>query len=38
LSDDKLIETRGNSRQERLLSDQECRAKLRERFGVILPE
>ena len=38
LSAEKLIETRGNSRQERLLSDQECRAKLRERFGVILPE
>lgn len=39
LSDEKLIETRGGSRQERLLSgDQEWRAKLRELFGVVLPE
>ncbi len=39
LSDEKLIETRGSSRQERLLSgDQEWRAKLRELFGVVLPE
>jgi N-hydroxyarylamine O-acetyltransferase len=39
LSDEKLIETRGSSRQEKLLSgDQECRVKLRERFGVVLPE
>ncbi len=39
LSDEKLIEARGNSRQERLLSgEQEWRAKLRELFGVTLPE
>ncbi len=39
LSDEKLIETRGGSRQERLLSgDQEWRANLRERFGMILPQ
>ena len=39
LSDEKLIETRGDSREERLLSgDQEWRAQLRERFGVILPD
>jgi len=39
LSDEKLIETRGSTRQEKLLSgDQEWRAKLRERFGVVLPE
>jgi N-hydroxyarylamine O-acetyltransferase len=39
LSDNKLIETHGGSRQETLLSgDQEWRAKLRERFGVVLPE
>ena len=39
LSDGKLIETRGSSRQERLLSgDQEWCAKLRERFGVVLPD
>lgn len=39
LSDEKLIETRGNLREERLLSgDQEWRVKLRERFGVVLPE
>ncbi len=39
LSDEKLIETRGGSRQERLLSGgQEWRAKLRELFGVVLPE
>ncbi len=38
LSDEKLIETRAGTRQERLLSgDQEWRAKLRERFGVVLP-
>jgi N-hydroxyarylamine O-acetyltransferase len=39
LSDEKLIETRAGTRQERLLSgDQEWRAKLREVFGVVLPE
>ncbi|HKM47968.1 MAG TPA: arylamine N-acetyltransferase [Terriglobales bacterium] len=39
LSDEKLIETRGGSKQERLLSgDQEWRAILRELFGVILPQ
>lgn len=39
LSDGKLIETRGVSRQERSLSgDQEWYAKLYERFGVILPD
>jgi len=39
LSDEKLIETRGASREERLLSgDKEWRARLRERFGVVLPE
>lgn len=37
LSDDKLIETRGGTRQERLLSDdEEWRGKLRELFGVVL--
>jgi N-hydroxyarylamine O-acetyltransferase len=39
LSDEKLIETRGGSRYETLLSgDQEWRANLSERFGVILSE
>ena len=39
LSDEKLIETRGGSHQERLLSEeQEWRAKLRELFGMVLPE
>jgi len=39
LSDNKLTETHGGSRQETLLSgDQEWRAKLRELFGVVLPE
>lgn len=39
LSDGKLIETRGSSRQERLLSgDQEWRAKLHDLFGVVVPE
>jgi N-hydroxyarylamine O-acetyltransferase len=39
LSDEKLIETSGSSRQERVLSgDQEWRAKLRDRFGVVLPD
>jgi N-hydroxyarylamine O-acetyltransferase len=39
LSDEKLIETRAGKRQERLLSgDEEWRAKLRELFGVVLPE
>jgi N-hydroxyarylamine O-acetyltransferase len=39
LSDGKLIETRGSSRQERLLSgDQEWRAKLRDLFGVVVQE
>jgi N-hydroxyarylamine O-acetyltransferase len=39
LSDNKLIETRGGLRQETLLSgDQEWRSKLRELFGVVLPE
>jgi N-hydroxyarylamine O-acetyltransferase len=39
LSDEKLIETRKGSRQERLLSgDQEWRSMLREVFGVVLPE
>src|SRR5258708_26302125 len=38
LSDDKLIETRDGSRQERLLSgDHEWRAKLNEFFGAVLP-
>ncbi len=38
LSDEKLIETRAGTRQERSLSgDQEWRAKLRELFGVVLP-
>jgi N-hydroxyarylamine O-acetyltransferase len=38
LSDGKLIETHGDSRQERSLSgDQEWRAKLRDLFGVVLP-
>ncbi len=38
LSDEKLIETREGSRQERLLSgDEERRAKLRDLFGVVLP-
>jgi N-hydroxyarylamine O-acetyltransferase len=39
LSDEKLIETHGSSRQERLLSgDREWRAQLGQRFGVVLPE
>jgi N-hydroxyarylamine O-acetyltransferase len=39
LSDEKLIETRGGTRQEKLLSgSQQWRAELRERFGVVLPE
>ena len=39
LSDEKLIETRGGTRQEELLSgEQEWRDKLRERFGVVLPQ
>jgi N-hydroxyarylamine O-acetyltransferase len=39
LSDNKLIETRGSSRQETSLSgDREWRAKLRDLFGVVLPE
>jgi len=39
LSDNKLIQTHGGSRQETLLSgDQEWRAKLSELFGVILPQ
>jgi N-hydroxyarylamine O-acetyltransferase len=39
LSEEKLIETRGGSRHETLLAgDQEWRARLSERFGVILPE
>src|SRR4029077_6595700 len=38
LSDEKLIETRGASRQETSISgDHEWRAKLREFFGVVLP-
>jgi N-hydroxyarylamine O-acetyltransferase len=38
LSDNKLIETRGPSRQETSLSgDHEWRAKLYELFGVVLP-
>jgi N-hydroxyarylamine O-acetyltransferase len=38
LSDEKLIETRGDSRRETSLSgDHEWRAKLRELFGVVLP-
>src|SRR6266852_3785163 len=38
LSDEKLIETRGGSRQETLLSgDEEWRTKLRELFEVVLP-
>jgi len=37
-SDNKLIETRGASRQETSLSGDEWQAKLRERFGVVLPE
>ena len=38
LSDNKLIETRGHSRQETSLSgDHEWQAKLRELFGVVLP-
>jgi N-hydroxyarylamine O-acetyltransferase len=38
LSGNKLIETRGRERQERLLADeQEWRRKLRELFGVVLP-
>ena len=39
LSGEKLIETRGNSRQEMLLSGkEEVRATLRDRFGLVLPE
>jgi len=39
LSDEKLIETREGSRQERLFSgEQEWRSTLREVFGVVLPE
>jgi N-hydroxyarylamine O-acetyltransferase len=39
LSDNKLIETRGGLPQETLLSgDQEWRSKLRELFGVVLPQ
>ena len=39
MSDEKVIETRGGSRHETLLSgDQEWHAKLSERFGVILPQ
>jgi len=39
LSDEKLIETREGSRQERLLSgEREWRAKLLDLFGVVLPE
>jgi N-hydroxyarylamine O-acetyltransferase len=39
LSDEKLIETRGASRQETSLSgDHEWQATLRELFGVVLPE
>src|ERR1700674_2448006 len=39
LSDEKLIETREGSRQERLLSgEREWRAKLCDLFGVVLPE
>ena len=39
LSDNKLIETRGASRQETPLSgDHDWQAKLRELFGVVLPE
>lgn len=39
LSDHKLIETRGDTRQESLLSgDQEWRAKLKELFSVVLPD
>jgi len=39
LSDEKLIETHEGSRQETLLSgDEEWREKLRELFGVVLPE
>jgi len=39
LSDNKLIETRGASRQETSLSgDRDWQAKLRELFGVVLPE
>lgn len=37
LSNGKLIETRNGERQERVLSDEEWTAKLRELFGVILP-
>jgi N-hydroxyarylamine O-acetyltransferase len=38
LSGKKLIEQRGGSRQERLLTgDEEWRATLRERFGIVLP-
>lgn len=37
LSNGKLIETRNGQRQERVLSDEEWRDKLRELFGVILP-
>jgi|HubBroStandDraft_1064217.scaffolds.fasta_scaffold00081_34 N-hydroxyarylamine O-acetyltransferase len=39
LSDEKLIETHGSSRRERLLSgNQEWRAQLGQLFGVVLPE
>jgi len=39
LSDNKLLETRGSSRHETSLSgDHEWQAKLRELFGVVLPE
>jgi N-hydroxyarylamine O-acetyltransferase len=38
LSDQKLIETRADSRQERLLAGaEEWRATLRKQFGVVLP-
>jgi N-hydroxyarylamine O-acetyltransferase len=38
LSDNTLIEKRGETRQETLLSDEEWRAKLRDLFGIILPQ
>ena len=38
LSDNTLIEKRGEIRQETLLSDDEWRAKLRDLFGVVLPQ
>jgi N-hydroxyarylamine O-acetyltransferase len=38
LADNTLIEKRGETRQETLLSDEEWRAKLRDLFGVILPQ